>query len=57
MINIKLKFTFIIEIFPSALGDSNYLKFAAFGRQLEHRLKALSAKCFYHTGYGDDAFG
>lgn len=40
-----------------ALGDSNYLKFAAFGRQLEHRLEALSAKCFYSTGYGDDAYG
>ncbi|GFR29418.1 methionine synthase reductase [Trichonephila clavata] len=39
------------------LGDSNYIKFSLAARLLEIRLKALSAKPFYETGYGDDAFG
>ncbi|KAG8180128.1 hypothetical protein JTE90_027082 [Oedothorax gibbosus] len=40
-----------------ALGDSNYIKFCLFGRLLDRRLQALSAKPFYERGYGDDAFG
>ncbi|GFS96404.1 methionine synthase reductase [Nephila pilipes] len=39
------------------LGDSNYIKFCRPARLLDKRLKALSAKPFYCTGFGDDAFG
>ncbi|GFY59700.1 methionine synthase reductase, partial [Trichonephila inaurata madagascariensis] len=39
------------------LGDSNYIKFSLAARLLEKRLNDLSAKPFYETGYGDDAFG
>ncbi|GFW94229.1 methionine synthase reductase [Trichonephila clavipes] len=39
------------------LGDSNYTKFSVAARVLEKRLNDLSAKPFYETGFGDDAFG
>ncbi|CAG2111764.1 unnamed protein product [Medioppia subpectinata] len=40
-----------------ALGDTNYERFANFGKDLDKRLQELSAKQFYETGFGDDAVG
>ncbi|XP_054160971.1 methionine synthase reductase-like [Oppia nitens] len=40
-----------------ALGDTNYERFANFGKDLDKRLHQLSAKRFYDTGFGDDAVG
>jgi methionine synthase reductase len=39
------------------LGDSNYNRFANFGREVDNRLEALSAQRFIKTGFGDDAVG
>ena len=39
------------------LGDSNYNRFANFGRDVDNRLESLSAQRFIKTGFGDDAVG